>query len=278
MKNIILATIAAMSLSACGDNQNTSVVSHPDSSSNRQEQSEPTEASAPDVTPPQPVHQYVLEDAGEYGYESALSATERQNGEMAGKIIMVRLLPHPDGAYRFYRHENLYESLVTCKEPCEFVKIENSFNGYSNAPEIKRVVTGTLIWAMLQDARAGFLKVYGATPSSHNIVTQVPSTDPQPPEQKPEPNNAVSSSTETGNASGQITLNARQDAWISIVDAHGNKLQSGLLLAGGNKTVSGTPPFQISIGNAEQVQLSFNGSPVDISDKIRGTTAKFELK
>ncbi|WP_157222232.1 DUF4115 domain-containing protein, partial [Chromobacterium haemolyticum] len=40
----------------------------------------------------------------------------------------------------------------------------------------------------------------------------------------------------------------------------------------------GPPPFKLVIGNASQVAVNFNGQAVDFSDKIRGTTAKLELK
>lgn len=79
-------------------------------------------------------------------------------------------------------------------------------------------------------------------------------------------------------ATGHIQLNAQQAAWISVIDATGKKLQFGILEAGSSKELSGTPPFQLKIGNAAQVQLSFNGQPVALTDKIRGTTAKIELK
>ncbi|WP_137009393.1 RodZ domain-containing protein [Aquitalea aquatilis] len=79
-------------------------------------------------------------------------------------------------------------------------------------------------------------------------------------------------------ASGHIQLNAQQAAWVSVIDATGKKLQFGILEAGSSKELSGTPPFQLKIGNAAQVQLSFNGQPVALTDKIRGTTAKIELK
>lgn len=78
--------------------------------------------------------------------------------------------------------------------------------------------------------------------------------------------------------SGHIQLTAQQAAWISVIDATGKKLQFGILEAGGSKELTGTPPFQLKIGNAAQVQLSFNGQPVALTDKIRGTTAKIELK
>lgn len=77
---------------------------------------------------------------------------------------------------------------------------------------------------------------------------------------------------------GRISLSAREAAWISVIDANGKKLQFGTLEAGASKELSGTPPFQLKIGNAAQVQLNYNGQPVALTDKIRGTTAKIELK
>jgi len=89
---------------------------------------------------------------------------------------------------------------------------------------------------------------------------------------------AASAAVPAEQGSGRITLNAHQAAWISVVDANGKKLQFGTLEAGASKEISGTPPFQLKIGNAAQVQLSFNGQAVDLTDRIRGTTAKIELK
>lgn len=89
---------------------------------------------------------------------------------------------------------------------------------------------------------------------------------------------AASAAVPAVEGSGRITLSAHQAAWISVVDANGKKLQFGTLEAGASKELSGTPPFQLKIGNAAQVQLSFNGQAVDLTDKIRGTTAKIELK
>ncbi|WP_159878734.1 MULTISPECIES: helix-turn-helix domain-containing protein [Aquitalea] len=89
---------------------------------------------------------------------------------------------------------------------------------------------------------------------------------------------AASAAVPAEQGSGRLTLSAHQAAWISVVDANGKKLQFGTLEAGASKELSGTPPFQLKIGNAAQVQLSFNGQAVDLTDKIRGTTAKIELK
>jgi cytoskeleton protein RodZ len=95
---------------------------------------------------------------------------------------------------------------------------------------------------------------------------------------KPQASVAAATDAVPAAATGKISLSAKQAAWISVIDATGKKLQFGTLEAGGSKELSGTPPFQLKIGNAAQVELSFNGQPVVLADKIRGTTAKIELK
>ena len=80
-------------------------------------------------------------------------------------------------------------------------------------------------------------------------------------------------------ASGKLALTVKKkSAWVSVVDATGKKLVSQIFQAGNTQEVVGTPPFKLVIGNAFHVVVNFNGQPVDLSDKIRGSTAKFELK
>lgn len=75
-----------------------------------------------------------------------------------------------------------------------------------------------------------------------------------------------------------LKLVARQAAWVSVVDSHGKKLVFETLKAGAAKEVAGQPPFKLTVGNASQVEVSFNGQPVEMAGKIRGTTARLELK
>jgi cytoskeleton protein RodZ len=103
-------------------------------------------------------------------------------------------------------------------------------------------------------------------------------TQPAPVASKPQASIPTAADAAAATATGKISLSAKQAAWISVIDATGKKLQFGTLEAGASKEFSGTPPFQLKIGNAAQVELSFNGQPVALADKIRGTTAKIELK
>lgn len=79
--------------------------------------------------------------------------------------------------------------------------------------------------------------------------------------------------------SGKLVLTVKDaEAWVSVVDATGKKLVFQTLQPGSTQQAVGTPPFKLVIGNAAQVAVNFNGQAVDFSDKIRGTTAKLELK
>ncbi|WP_146042132.1 helix-turn-helix domain-containing protein [Chromobacterium sinusclupearum] len=76
----------------------------------------------------------------------------------------------------------------------------------------------------------------------------------------------------------KVSVNVKDAAWISVQDATGRKLIYKVMQPGDATEVSGTAPFKVVVGNASQVELSYNGKPVDFSDKIRGTTAKIQLK
>ena len=94
---------------------------------------------------------------------------------------------------------------------------------------------------------------------------------------------AVTDSTRTEAAprregEGEVTLTLRDKAWISVVDANKKKLVYGELAANSTKIVTGKPPFVVRIGNAEKVDLSYNGQAVALASKTKGSTATVELK
>lgn len=94
----------------------------------------------------------------------------------------------------------------------------------------------------------------------------------------PQAQASAPSAAQQPDADGKVRLAARQDAWVSIVDGSGKKLVFETLKAGAEKEVAGQPPFKLTVGNASQVAVSFNGQPVEMTGKIRGTTARLELK
>ena len=139
--------------------------------------------------------------------------------------------------------------------------------------------------------------------SSAAPVSAAPSVDSKPAELKPEPAKlealavapvkpaevkpaeAKPTSTDTSTAqaavsdtgAGELVLNAREKAWVSVIDAKGKKLLYGQV-SGEKHLGGGTPPYKLIIGNAPQVELNYKGQAVPLADKTKGSTAKLELQ
>lgn len=74
-----------------------------------------------------------------------------------------------------------------------------------------------------------------------------------------------------------LRLSSTQESWVSVTDAKGQKLMFGSLLPGEEKILAGTPPYRVRIGNASHVTVIYKGQPVDMTGKIRGSTATLKL-
>ena len=64
---------------------------------------------------------------------------------------------------------------------------------------------------------------------------------------------------------------------VEIRDRDGRLVLSGMNPGGTVQSVSGTPPFDIVIGNAGDVRLTYKGSPVDLAPHTRQNVARFKL-
>jgi cytoskeleton protein RodZ len=64
-------------------------------------------------------------------------------------------------------------------------------------------------------------------------------------------------------AAPPIRLTVRQDAWVDVRQADGKSVFMGTVKPGAPLDVSGTAPFALTIGNANQVTLEFEGKPVE---------------
>ena len=81
-----------------------------------------------------------------------------------------------------------------------------------------------------------------------------------------------------GAAKGALHLEFGADSWTEIKDASGNMLVRKLITAGSSVDVSGTPPFNLVIGNAAQAKLTYNGRPIDLKPFVDVTVARFTLE
>lgn len=120
-------------------------------------------------------------------------------------------------------------------------------------------------------------------PAPQAAVTPAPVSAPAPatpapiPEAKPAelPTPATQAAVSDSGA-GEVVLRAKEAAWVSLIDAKGKKLVYGQVT--GEKRVSGTPPYKLIIGNAQQVELQYKGQGVPLADKTKGSTARVELQ
>jgi cytoskeleton protein RodZ len=81
-----------------------------------------------------------------------------------------------------------------------------------------------------------------------------------------------------GAGEGLIRLAFRGPAWVEIVDAKGKVLVSRTHAGGSTTEVVGKPPFNVVIGNAVEVRLTYNGRVVDLEPHTRVAVARFTLQ
>ena len=102
------------------------------------------------------------------------------------------------------------------------------------------------------------------------------------------PAEAVNSGTETATEDAEsappsepaqptLVLKTSKDAWVSIRDANGKRLVYGLIEADETKTVIGTPPMRLVVGNAEAVTVTWNGQPFDKAPYTEKGVARFTV-
>jgi cytoskeleton protein RodZ len=67
-------------------------------------------------------------------------------------------------------------------------------------------------------------------------------------------------------------------SWLEVIDANKQMLHTGENPAGTQLVLRGRPPFDIVIGNAGQVRLTYNGREVDLVPHTRADVARFKLE
>ncbi len=75
----------------------------------------------------------------------------------------------------------------------------------------------------------------------------------------------------------RIVLRCEEEAWLEVTDALGRQLLSSLNPAGTERVVQGRPPFNLVIGNAMHVRISYNDRSVDLQPHTKVEVARFTL-
>ncbi len=91
--------------------------------------------------------------------------------------------------------------------------------------------------------------------------------------------NATSASNRTPLAPGRgrIVMRFDKDAWVEIKARNGQTLLSQLNPGGTEKTIEGVPPFELTIGNAPNVHVTYNDQTVDLKPHFKVDVARITL-
>jgi cytoskeleton protein RodZ len=127
------------------------------------------------------------------------------------------------------------------------------------------IALGGLVWWLINLPRA--------RPQSIPAIAQVQPPAPAAAAAVPVSTAAVMEGAGPGAAApamGQtLTLRFSAASWVQVADAHGKLLLDGLQPPGGMRSVSGTAPLRVVLGNAPGVALEVNGRPASLEGLVR---------
>lgn len=112
-------------------------------------------------------------------------------------------------------------------------------------------------------------------PSPQTIVVPEPSTEQPAAVQPAMPESPVSAAV---GGTATLVLAAGQSSWVNIRDGNGKEILRKTLSAGSSEAIQGSPPFNVIIGNATGMKLTFNDKPVDLAPHIKANVARLTLE
>ncbi len=128
--------VGAILLTACGDKNTTGVAT-------------PSEH--------RPKHFYAINDGGEYGYEQAISAQDRNEGRVTKSLVMFRYLGKKGGTYQVMLKEDEVRTVAECSPPCEYAKVYTFVGVNFIKKEILPIGPAALLAGVFADAINGNL-------------------------------------------------------------------------------------------------------------------------
>lgn len=94
----------------------------------------------------------------------------------------------------------------------------------------------------------------------------------------PEQPVAAAGSTEASSPARVLNFEFGGESWVEIRDGSGRMVHRQLNTPGSQVEVTGQPPFDLVVGNAAQVRMTYNGRPIDLEPYIEVTVARFSLE
>lgn len=87
----------------------------------------------------------------------------------------------------------------------------------------------------------------------------------------------VTPAVEPEAARDRLILEMQGDSWVEVRDGAGARLEYDLLEAGTTHEYTGSAPYRVLIGNAEEVTVRYNGEPFDTAPFVQGNLARFQV-
>ncbi len=137
------------------------------------------------------------------------------------------------------------------------------------------IALGFAAWQFLGESRPG------VKPQSN--VAEGSAAAIQPPEIRVEETPASAPAGSTGTALNpadlrQLVFVFPDKSWVEVTDASQRVILSGENLPGTRQAISGKPPFQVVIGNANRVELQYGDRQIDLKPYIRAEVARLTLE
>lgn len=89
---------------------------------------------------------------------------------------------------------------------------------------------------------------------------------------------AVPAAPAVPEGSRRLVLRFERESWVEVRGRGGKLLLSQLNAAGSERQVDGEPPFQLIIGNAQHVRLTYGDRPVDLAPHVKVEVARLTLE
>lgn len=93
-----------------------------------------------------------------------------------------------------------------------------------------------------------------------------------------ESSTATATLTSKENEEAELVLRFTGNSWVEVRDKHDRILYSALEKNGNEKSVLGTPPFSLVLGNSGAVTIMLRGEPVDVGGQSRQGVARLVLE
>jgi cytoskeleton protein RodZ len=111
--------------------------------------------------------------------------------------------------------------------------------------------------------------------ASLNTVSPVNTT---PPSEAAPDQTAAPVARKPADGKRHLRMKFERESWVEIKDRGGKTLISQLNPAGSEQAVEGRPPFEVIIGNAQHVRLSYDDRPIDLAPHVKVEVARFTLE